>query len=903
MRNAIVTITIICIALVASAVNAQPRRDLNPAELDTFILETMENYRIPGVATCIVRGGRIGQIGNYGWANIEDEIPVTENTMFLMVSVSKTVTVAAIMQLWEDDEFELDDPINGYIDDFDVIHPDFPEDPITFRMLMTHTSSIADNWGGLRQFFTYGEDSPWALGEFLEEYLVEGGEHYNASNYRRNVRPGTSYHYSSPGIALLGYLVECISGDDFADYCQENIFDPLGMENTSWFLEGLDEDNLAVPYDRNGQPYQHCHWPLYPSVTLRTSTHDLAQFLIAMTQYGENGEVRILDSTTVERMFTVEVENAWDPFDSGLIWFRLLHENEIYWSHWGNMSGAGNWISLHPATTTGALIFTNRMHYEIRQALWDIFYELYDHSFEWMNFGVFEGQVTDAEPEEPIEGAYISTTYGRVTESDEEGIYFLPFGDSTITVSKIGYNSIIIDSIECAVDETLAVNFELTHPEMVVSIDEFNEALTPGHIAVRSFTISDSGNGVLEWSVERRLLGESGVDPGTLRETFNIGEVIDDSRLVGVVYIDDNYYVTGGGNDTNRVYVMDGEGELVRSFPQFGDSRYGMKDLAWDGELIWGVAEETVYGFNTDGDSVTSFQTDFDRLSAIAWDSDRELLWISETLSDILGYDREGNHNQEHELSRQDLRIYGLAYMPIDSSLYIFNSPGDNRQVVHKMNPDNGDTTFVMELTPEEGGSPVGCFVTNEYDPYGSWVFMDIANAGREDRIDIWQLKPNIDWFVIEPAEGSIDPGGNQELTMTLNTVGLDSTLDWEGELIFSQAVGGEDINVPISMNISSSNDVVGRKFHLPTKFGISAIYPNPFNATTTISYALPIASNISLELYNLLGQRVQTLFEGQKQTGHHSKNLIANDLPSGLYFVRLSTERQSSTQKVMLIR
>ncbi len=234
-------------------------------------------------------------------------------------------------------------------------------------------------------------------------------------------------------------------------------------------------------------------------------------------------------------------------------------------------------------------------------------------------FSFIEGHAIDAADSSAIESVVITSQSNRSTITDTTGFYRLTYiwaDDTVLTASILGYNDLILNDLELAVDETLEVNFELTHPEMVVSIDGFNEELQPGHIAVRTFSISDSGNGVLEWSAERRLLGESGVDPGVIRESFNAGELVEDSRLAGVVYIDEQYYVTGGGNDTNRVYVLDGNGEPVRSFPQFGDSRYGMKDLAWDGELIWGVADETVYGFNTDGDSVTSFQADFDRLSA-----------------------------------------------------------------------------------------------------------------------------------------------------------------------------------------------------------------------------------------------------------------------------------------------
>ena len=261
-----------------------------------------------------------------------------------------------------------------------------------------------------------------------------------------------------------------------------------------------------------------------------------------------------------------------------------------------------------------------------------------------------------------------------------------------------------------------------------------------------------------------RDIYEAGVDPWVRRQSFLAGETVEDSRLQGVVFIDDRYYVSGGGNDNNMIYVLDMNGNPVSSFPQFGGSRNGMKDLAWDGELIWGVAEETVYGFNTNGDLITSFQVPFDRLAAITWDPERELLWISESTSYIHGYDREGNHDLQDELSRQELRIYGLAYWQDDPDgylLYIFHNPGGDgpSQVIQKMNLDNGDTMFVSVVEPEDGGTPVGAFIKDQYDTYGSWVFMDIANSGDGDWIDVWQLQPSTGWMEVEPSEGVMNAG------------------------------------------------------------------------------------------------------------------------------------------------
>ncbi|NQU05187.1 MAG: T9SS type A sorting domain-containing protein [Calditrichaeota bacterium] len=88
-----------------------------------------------------------------------------------------------------------------------------------------------------------------------------------------------------------------------------------------------------------------------------------------------------------------------------------------------------------------------------------------------------------------------------------------------------------------------------------------------------------------------------------------------------------------------------------------------------------------------------------------------------------------------------------------------------------------------------------------------------------------------------------------------------------------------------------------------PVGFVLNPAYPNPFNSTTKISYSLPMPSHVSLEVYNLTGQQLKTLFEGQNQAGIHTTTLTANDLPTGLYFVRLNAGAEVLTQKIMLIK
>ncbi len=325
------------------------------AGLDSFIRATMDSAHIPATATWCSKNGQVIWQQSYGYANLEDSIAATDTTSFRLASISKTITGTAIMQLWERGLFELDDDVNDYLP-FNVRNPNHPDSAITFRMLMTHTSSIRDY--NLGQYWVIG-DSPIPLGEFVAGYLVPGGTYYAPGNYTGNI-PGTTYDYCGVTIGLLAYLVEAME-DSFPTHCQDSIFDPLSMNHTSWFLSGLDTNNIAVPYNWNGVYYAswpHSGYPHYPAGQLRASLVDLAQHLTAMTQNGITDTVRILDSATVDLMlsphFTVTTN-----FIMGLTWRYEYVAPRWMWYHSGGSDGVTTVYAFCPAESSAIIVLTN----------------------------------------------------------------------------------------------------------------------------------------------------------------------------------------------------------------------------------------------------------------------------------------------------------------------------------------------------------------------------------------------------------------------------------------------------------------------------------------------------------------------------------------------------------------
>jgi CubicO group peptidase (beta-lactamase class C family) len=401
------------------------------AGTDSFIRTACSTYHIPGVATWTSKNGQVIWQQCYGYANLEDSTAVYDTTSFALASISKTITATAIMQLWERGVFNLDEDINNHLD-FSVRNPNYPDSAITFRMLMTHTSSIQDY--SLGQYWVTG-DSPIALGEFVEGYLVPGGTYYNPNNYSSAV-PGAEYDYCNVAVALLGYLVEAMA-DSFPIYCQDSIFEPLGMNHTSWFLAGLDTSNIAVPYHWNGAyyvPYGHRGWPCYPAALLRASLIDLAQHLTAFIQYGMIGSVRILDSTTVELMTTVHYQvNYYHRM--GLIWMYWYDGNRWLWFHRGESSGVNTAAAFCPAESSAVIVLTNGESwngtYAIMNALFNYAQqyvvveenEVVSIKNNYLGATIFRGPLQLPEGKK----CKVFDITGRVVESDkiQPGIYFI----------------------------------------------------------------------------------------------------------------------------------------------------------------------------------------------------------------------------------------------------------------------------------------------------------------------------------------------------------------------------------------------------------------------------------------------------------------------------------------------
>lgn len=334
--------------------------------LDEKILSYMKGGHMPSLSACIIKNGSLVWSNSYGFSNLRTNKKTTENTIYLAGSISKTVTGTALMQLYEKDKFDLDDDVNEYLP-FKLRNPKYPNINITFRMLLAHQSGIKDRPAMTFLFFSFLNHSKY----LLKEYLVPEGKLYN-SNIWMDSAPGEGKYYSSIGFEILGYLIEILSGESYAKYCKNNIFEPLEMNDSSFDIDDLDKSRLATPYMHY---LSYLPLPDYEMDNacasaggLRSTILDLSKFFIAHINSGVYDDVRILTEDSVNLMHSIQYLDKGGRDGLGWKIWRYDKENSsnLLEGHIGEVPGGTAFMYYRDNEKTGVLFFINQFGMRIK---------------------------------------------------------------------------------------------------------------------------------------------------------------------------------------------------------------------------------------------------------------------------------------------------------------------------------------------------------------------------------------------------------------------------------------------------------------------------------------------------------------------------------------------------------
>lgn len=364
---------------------SQTQGPTDPAEMEAFLddlfTQDMEKYHIPGAAISVVKDGKLFFAKGYGYADLENKIPVDpEQTVFKVGSVGKLFTWTAVMQLVEQGKLDLDADINTYLD-FRI--PDTYSQSITLKHLMTHTAGFEDQWF---EVFAWNADDLMPVGEWL------------ASHIPARVRPpGEAAAYSNYGAELAGYIVARVSGMTYEQYIQENIFDPLGMVHSS-AQSPLPTDlraQAALGYWDIGDGLQPVpDYPQYfgqaamqPAGGHSTSVTDVARFMIAHLENGSYSDAyiaegRILTENTVQQMHSTLYTSDPRMLGTAFGFFEFDDNGQRTLGHSGGTIGFATLLLLLPDQDMGVFVVYNNeavgetttQHFGFQRAFFDHYF-------------------------------------------------------------------------------------------------------------------------------------------------------------------------------------------------------------------------------------------------------------------------------------------------------------------------------------------------------------------------------------------------------------------------------------------------------------------------------------------------------------------------------------------------
>ena len=355
------------------ATPAQAQTDNDTAELsnleqflDDIIERQLAELEIPGATVAVVTGDQLLLAKGYGYAQLDPDRPVGEDTLFRTGSVGKLMTWTAVMQLVEQGRLDLHTDVNDYIDF--TIPATFAE-PITLAHLLTHSAGFEDVGEAL---FVLSEEEMLPLAQYMVQLQPD-----------RVFPPGQVQAYSNYGAALAGYIVQQVSGEPFADYVENHIFAPLGMARSTLRqpIPTALVDDVAAGYGtgdyrrlRGGFVYI----APYPAGSMSAAAADMAPFMIAHLQNGRYQETSLLQPETVRLMHSRHF--APDPRLDGMAYGFMIQQvngREVLF-HRGSMFQFNAGLYLLPDENVGLYVAYNGAGaLEAPALLWQAFMDEY----------------------------------------------------------------------------------------------------------------------------------------------------------------------------------------------------------------------------------------------------------------------------------------------------------------------------------------------------------------------------------------------------------------------------------------------------------------------------------------------------------------------------------------------
>jgi serine beta-lactamase-like protein LACTB len=317
------------------------------AKIDAAVNKFMASTHVPGVSVAVVENGEYEWGQGFGFADLENNVPTSEHTLFRLASISKSLTATAAMQLWERGRLDLDAPVQKYC-------PSFPQKPwpISTRQVLGHL-------GGIRHYKSGAQDDPEVGNTKHFDDSVQAGLNFFKDD-ALVAQPGTSFHYSTQGYTLIGCVIEGASGAKYVDFVRQNVLAPAQMEQTQ-----ADNRFAIIPYRtrfyektesgtvRNADFLDSSY--KIPGGGWLSSAEDMAKFEVAILND------KLVRRTTRDLMWTPlkPSDGSTDTYGLGWTWGDENDHDVASVGHNGGQQGTSTTFAIVPERRAGVVVLTN----------------------------------------------------------------------------------------------------------------------------------------------------------------------------------------------------------------------------------------------------------------------------------------------------------------------------------------------------------------------------------------------------------------------------------------------------------------------------------------------------------------------------------------------------------------
>lgn len=278
----------------------QLKVDIFEHMLDKYISGKMQEADAVGLSIAVVEGDNVIYKKGFGYADVENEIPVTSSTIFHVGSITKVFTGIAIMQLVQKGLICLDAPLQWYLPEFAIKYHLTTGRPITIRSIMAHQSGIFGDKRANSRDTVYPEED-------FRTYAAFARNEYAAYH------PNYITAYSNFAVSLLGDVIERVSHQKYEDYIKNNILQPCGMTESGFDTKNTHNELLAKGYDAGGNLSPYIYYATNPAGFLASNGDNMARFIKMILKKGRVGRKRILHPRILQSMF--RSQGKWLPMN------------------------------------------------------------------------------------------------------------------------------------------------------------------------------------------------------------------------------------------------------------------------------------------------------------------------------------------------------------------------------------------------------------------------------------------------------------------------------------------------------------------------------------------------------------------------------------------------------------